>query len=78
MSLFPRVRDTIAATLRVRAEQVTPTTADRDLANWDSLGHVNLMLALEQTFGVYVEVEQFETLKSVPAIVDYLVAQGVA
>lgn len=78
MSLYPLLRDTIAATLKVGADAVGATTAADDLAAWDSLGHVNLMMALEQTFGVYIEVEDFDRLRSVPAILDYLGRHGQA
>jgi acyl carrier protein len=78
MSLFERLQPTIANALKVPAGQVTPTTRDEDLSAWDSLGQVNLIMALEQTFGVYIEVEDFEKLKSVPAILEYLASQNVA
>lgn len=76
MTLFSRLQEVIATTLRVPATRITPTTLDHDLTAWDSLGQVNLMMALEQTFDVYIEVEDFEKLKSVPAILEYLQAQG--
>ncbi len=72
MNVIDQLRQTIATTLKVPLERVTPTTRDEDLAAWDSLGQVNLMMALEQTFDVYIEVEDFEKLNSVPAIVGYL------
>jgi acyl carrier protein len=78
MSLYPRLRETLAATLKVNLDEITEATAADDLAAWDSLGHVNLMMALEQTFDVYIEVEDFETLNSVPAILDYLARSGKA
>lgn len=78
MSLFERLQPTIAHALKVAPSQITPSTRDEDLAAWDSLGQVNLIMALEQTFGLFIEVEDFEQLKSVPAILDYLAAQGVA
>lgn len=77
MKLLERVRNTIAVTLKVPLEKVTEVTKDKDLAAWDSLGHVNLMLALEQTFDIFLEVEDFPTLNSVQAIVDYLKEHGV-
>ena len=52
MSLFERVRQTIATTLKVPAARVTETTASEDLPAWDSLGQVNLVMALEQTFEI--------------------------
>lgn len=78
MSLFDKLQTTIAATLKVPPEKVTPTTRDEDLPSWDSLGQVNLIMALEQTFDLYIEVEDFAELKSVPAILDYLARQGAA
>jgi acyl carrier protein len=35
------------------------------------------MMALEQTFGVMLEVEDFPRLNSVPAILQYLAQQGI-
>ena len=76
MTQFDNLRAMMAATLKVPADRITDTLRDEDLPAWDSLGHVNLMMALEQTFDLYIEVEDFETLKSVPAILAYLGRQG--
>ncbi len=78
MSLFQKVQAAVAATLNVPAERITTTTRDEDIAAWDSLGQVNLMMALEQTFDVYLDVEEFQKLNSVPAILGYLERQGIA
>lgn len=78
MSTFQKLQQTIAATLKVSPAEVTESTRDQDLASWDSLGQVNLIMALEQEFGVYVEVEEFGNLNSVPAILAYLAKQGIA
>ena len=75
MTTFEKLQQTIATTLKVAPAKVTPTTRDEDLAAWDSLGQVNLIMALEQEFGVYIEVEDFGNLNSVPAILAYLEGQ---
>ena len=67
----------MAATLRVPASRITPTLRNTDLSAWDSLGHVNLMMALEETFGFYIEVEEFAGLTSVPGILDFMKARGI-
>ena len=77
MSLFEQLQDTIATTLKVPVEKITETSKDENIAAWDSLGHVNLMLALEQTFDIYLEVDDFPTLNSVPAILKYLKEHGI-
>ena len=75
-STFLKLQQTIATTLKVAPAKVTETTRDQDLPAWDSLGQVNLIMALEQEFGVYIEVEEFGNLNSVPAILAYLGQQG--
>lgn len=77
MSLFARVQTVVAGTLKLPVTRITETTRDEDLPAWDSLGQVNLMMALEQSFGVYIEVEDFEKLTSLPAILKYLGEHGV-
>lgn len=77
MTVFERVQDALAATLKVPVKAITPVTRDRDLPAWDSLGHVNVMMTLEQTFDIALDVEDFPKLNSVPAILDYLKGQGI-
>ncbi len=78
MNLFQRLQTMIAATLKVPVDTILETTKDKDIAAWDSLGHLNVMMAVEQTFDIMLEVEDFANLKSVPAILDYLKQQGVS
>jgi acyl carrier protein len=72
MTTFEQLQQVIATTLNIAPQKITETTTDEDIAAWDSLGHVNLMMALEQTFDVYLDVEDFPLLNSVPAIIQYL------
>jgi acyl carrier protein len=77
MTIFEKLQDVTAATLRVPANKITETTKDEDIANWDSLGHLNLVTTLEQTFDILIDVEDFPTLNSIPAIIGYLREQGI-
>ena len=78
MDLFEKTRYVIATTLKVTPEKITRETSDKDLAAWDSLAHVNLMMSLEQTFDLFLEVEDFPRLTSVVAILEYLRREGKA
>lgn len=78
MTTFAQIQELIAATLKVPPAKITPTLRSEELPAWDSLGQVNLMMALEETYGVYIEVEEFAQLVSVPAIVDFLKAHDAA
>ena len=77
MDTYQQLQEAISQTLQVPPERVTPTSKAGELAAWDSLGHVNLMISLEQTFDIQLELEDFENLASVPAILSYLKARGI-
>ena len=72
MDLFLKVQQVISTTLKVPSDKITRDTSENDLAAWDSLAHVNLMMSLEQTFDLFLEVEDFPKLTSVPGILEYL------
>lgn len=77
MSLFERLREAVAATINVPEESITPTSSNETIAAWDSLAQVNLMITLEQTFDLTLEVEDFSRLTSIPTILDYLSRHGI-
>ncbi len=77
MNVFERVRDTMAGTFNLEPGTVTENTRQTDVNKWDSLGHINLMVALEGEFDLGLEPEDFAKLTSVPAILTYLRAQGI-
>lgn len=78
MSIFEQLQSVIAATLKISPASITETSTKDDFSgSWDSLGHVNLMMSLEQTFGIYLDVEDFAKLDSVPVILQYLKDQGI-
>ncbi|HEY7253498.1 MAG TPA: acyl carrier protein [Methylomirabilota bacterium] len=77
MSAFDQLRDTMAASLGVTPDLILENTRQKDLPKWDSLAHINLMVALESNFDVSLEVEDFAALTSVPAILNYLRSRGI-
>ena len=48
---------------------VTATTTSEDVAGWDSLSHVNLIVAVEQTFGVRIGRKELLSLQNVGDLV---------
>jgi acyl carrier protein len=76
MSNLDRIRVLIAQTVRVPEERVTSDSSMDTLPEWDSVAHVNLMMSLEQEFDLLLEVEEFETLTSVRAIMERVAAHA--
>ena len=52
----------MATALKIPASKITEETRKEDLPQWDSLAHLNLMMTLEQTFDITLEVEDFDRL----------------
>jgi acyl carrier protein len=67
-----QVQTLLAEVFEVPLEQVTPELAFGDLPQWDSLGHMDLMVRLEERFDMEISTETIAELVSVPAICDYL------
>ena len=52
--------------------EITDNVQMGDIERWDSLGHVELMLALEQSFRVEITAEAMTEILSLPDIEDYI------
>jgi acyl carrier protein len=49
---------------------VTPATSRRDLADWDSVAHVKLILALEEEFGIRFSEDEVSAIETVGELLD--------
>jgi acyl carrier protein len=70
-SITERVRQVVALTFNVPPETVGDQTSQDDIAAWDSIGHANLILGLEEEFGAALPDDVMPTLTSVAAIADH-------
>lgn len=59
-------------TFGVAPETVSRETVQEDIEGWDSVGHLNLMLMLEDGFGLQLEIEDMEKLTSVASILEHV------
>ncbi len=71
-TVLEQVRALIADTFGLSIERVTEDASQESLAGWDSLRHLNIILALEQQFQVRLSPADAEQLRSVQAIVEFL------
>jgi acyl carrier protein len=53
--------------------ELTPTLTAKDVAEWDSLIHINLVLAVEKRFGVRFGVGEVEATHNVGDFADLIV-----
>ena len=52
--------------------EVTETTTSDDIEDWDSLEHINLIVAVEKCFGMKFNMGEVTTMKNVGAMVDII------
>ncbi len=74
--LSQRVQSLLAEAIQVPGEMVTPDLSFGDLPQWDSLGHMEVMLRLEEEFGVAIDADTIAQLISIPEICRFLEDNG--
>ncbi|MBZ5612741.1 MAG: acyl carrier protein [Acidobacteriia bacterium] len=67
-STFERVRNIASDIFGVRADSITAESSPETIETWDSMQHLNLVLAIEETFGVQLEPEDIEQMKNIGAV----------
>lgn len=75
-NLIDQIQTAIAQALQVPATEVSPELAFGDLPQWDSMGHMEVLMTLEAEFGIEINAETITALTSIPAIHTYLTEQG--
>jgi acyl carrier protein len=69
-STFEQVRNVASDIFRVPADKITAESSPETIESWDSMQHLNLVLAVEEKFGVQLEPEDIEQMKSVGAVAE--------
>ena len=67
-----RVKDIVVEQLGVSADQVNPGAKFVDDLGADSLDTVELIMALEEEFGIEIEDEEAEKLQTVDDVIKYI------
>jgi acyl carrier protein len=70
--LLDRVRRVAADVLETSADKITLDSSPETIDTWDSVHHLNLVLALEQEFDLQFEPEEIDQMKDVRHIVEIL------
>lgn len=77
MTLTDRVASIFEQVFGIDAADFSPNVVPEDVLRWDSLGHMNLVMSLEDTFGVHFEVDEIAEIDSGRKIIEILQAKGV-
>jgi acyl carrier protein len=73
-----RLRHVLAVVLEMPEAQIDEQLTAEQTSNWDSMRHLNLIMALEDAFGVTFASEELSELTSYRAIAEALARRGAA
>ena len=73
--LRPRLEAVFREVFDDDALQLTDTVDRESLEPWDSLGHIRLVSAIEEAFGITFTLEDIETMTSAPQILERIAAR---
>lgn len=77
MSLDSALRAVVAEVFSIAPDAVNDDLSPDVLTAWDSFGHIRLVAALEERFGITLETTEAMSLFNVGAIRELLVRRGV-
>ena len=66
------IQSALSTALQVPVQEVSPELSFGDIPQWDSMGHMEIMLLLESEYGIEVNADTISSLTSVPVICAYL------
>lgn len=75
--MLEKVKEVIVEKLNADAAEITESTSFKDDLNADSLDLFELVMALEEEFGIEIPSEDLEKLATVGDVLDYLKSKGV-
>lgn len=75
-SLTEQVQALLVEAIQVPPEMITPDLTFGDLPQWDSLGHMEIMMRLEEKFDVEINADTIAELISIAEICAYLEKNG--
>ncbi len=67
-STFEQVQNIASDIFGIPADKITAESSPETIENWDSMQHLNLVLAIEEKFAVQLEPEDIEEMKNIGAV----------
>lgn len=64
---FEQVRSIASDIFGIPVDKITASSSPQTIENWDSIQHLNLVLALEEKFNLQLSPEEIEEIKSIGA-----------
>jgi len=70
--MLDKIRAVLAGVFNVEISDVSVELEFGDLPQWDSMGHMDVMMALEEEFGIEINAETISALTSIALITEHI------
>ena len=67
-STLEQVRNIASDIFGIPVEKITAESSPETIENWDSMQHLNLVLAIEEKFGVQLDPEDIEQMRNIGGV----------
>jgi acyl carrier protein len=68
LSAFEQVRAIASDVFGVPVDRLSAGSSPESVENWDSMQHLNLVLAIEEKFGIQLDPDEIEQMKNIGAV----------
>jgi acyl carrier protein len=76
--ILARLTQIVRDTLDDDGVTLARSTEASDVDNWDSVAHVRIMIAVEESFGIRFETDELSDMPNVGALIDRVAAKSLA
>jgi acyl carrier protein len=70
--VVPQIKQVLSGLFNVSVDTLSIESSTDNVAGWNSLGHLMVVIELEQEFGIQISPERGEQLTSVARIAEFL------
>jgi acyl carrier protein len=71
-AIYEKMTDIFRDVMDVENIVLTPTTMAKDIPEWDSFNHVNIIVSIEMKFGIKLTTAEVENVKNVGGFVELI------
>lgn len=72
-----KIKRLMCEIFRLKEEEITDSLTMRDIETWDSLKHMELVVAIEEEFGIELNADEIVAMQSVKDIERILKERGI-
>ncbi len=72
MNIMNKLKEILAETFEIEVSAIGNDFSQDNCETWDSIGHLNLIVAIEEEFNISIEPEEIIKMTSLKTIMNYL------